>query len=620
MGPMKVVLTLKPQPGLKTKKKKARICVCGNFQQKKPSDLYYTANTDISSIRVVLAEAAQRPDYGVSNLDVATAFLNAPMPDSEEDAVYVKPPTLLQQFGLVQPSTYWRLCRALYGLRVSPRLWGKERDLQLSRMRFQIKHKKLKAMKLSIDVALWIVVDIHDEDFDHKRKPYGYLLTYVDDFLLVGPAHVRKAIEEEISRFWEIRIEGGVKQYDKKNPEASLTFLSTDIRSHPTCGGFTMTQEAFVRDVLKTWELTDCRPSLVPGIPTKVQLPAEDEQDPEDVHRAQKIAGSLIWLSTRTRPDITYAQSRISSMMTKAPKTAVREAMSVLRYLKGTKDVGLVFRQCANSGEVIAYTDANFSVKRSQTGAAVKLGDNLVTWRSMKQSEASVSSAESEVQALATTEVLADYIKTLRESLCLPTPVIELRCDNTAAIVLAIGEGSWRTKAAANKVNAVREKVEAGSIKVSYVGTKQQCADSLTKFLRGGPDQAKAREHLSLVSLEHYTKGRGVPAKAGKLRVRFGTTEVFHPRICRVICSDEGYLVSEPIGPGAGTPLSTLCHNKIGRNMSKLIHLLNSVIMSAQKKHFVSILDRPSHRVVRCTGRSRTMVKILWPDRDVKMT
>ena len=31
--PMKVVLTLKPIPGLTTKKKKARVCVCGNFQQ-----------------------------------------------------------------------------------------------------------------------------------------------------------------------------------------------------------------------------------------------------------------------------------------------------------------------------------------------------------------------------------------------------------------------------------------------------------------------------------------------------------------------------------------------------------------------------------------------------------
>ena len=78
-----------------------------------------------------------------------------------------------------------------------------------------------------------------------------------------------------------------------------------------------MSQEAFVRDVLKTWEMTDCKPVMVPEIPTTVELPEEEEQDPEDIHRAQKIAGSLIWLSTRTRPDITDAQSRISSMMTK---------------------------------------------------------------------------------------------------------------------------------------------------------------------------------------------------------------------------------------------------------------------------------------------------------------
>ena len=83
----------------------------------------------------------------------------------------------------------------------------------------------------------------------------------------------------------------------------------------------------------------------------------------------------------------------------------------------------------------------------------------------MKHTEISLSSAESEIHALASIEVLADYIQTLRESLCLPTPVLELMCDNKAAIVLATGEGSWRTKSATNKVYAVKEKVlwEVGS-------------------------------------------------------------------------------------------------------------------------------------------------------------
>ena len=525
--PMKVVLTLKPQKGLPTKKKKARVCVCGNFQQKKSTDLYYTANAEVGSIRVVLAEAAQHPDYGVSSMDVATAFLNAPMSEVEEEAVFVKPPKLLEQFHLIDQNTYWRLTRAVYGLRISPRLWGKERDLQLSKMRFKIRHKVLRAMRSTIDVALWTIVEDVVEDFDQNRRTYGHLLTYVDDFLIVGPANVRKAIEEEISRLWKVRIEGQVKQFDKHNPEASLTFLSTVIRSHPTRGGFTMCQEAFIRDILKTWEMADCKPLMVPGIPTTVELPEEKDQNPDDIHRAQKIAGSLIWLSTRTRPDITYAQSRISSMMLKAPKTAVLEALRVLRYLQGTKHYVLSFKPCRNHTDVIGYTDANHSPKRSQTGAVIKLGENVVAWKSTKQTEVSLSSAESEVQAMATTAVLADYITTLRESLCLPTPTVELRCDNTAAIVLATGEGSWRTKAAANKVNFIREKVEKGKLKISYVGTKSQCADSLTKFLRGGPEQNKAREHLSLVNLEDCTNGRDAHVKSGGLSDSVQVRKVF---------------------------------------------------------------------------------------------
>merc|ERR1712237_180004 len=103
--------------------------------------------------------------------------------------------------------------------------------------------------------------------------------------------------------------------------------------------------------------MSECKPSLLLGTSTTVELPVEDDQNPEDVHRAQKIAGTLIWLSTRTRPDITYAQSRISSMMTKAPKTA----LMVLRYLNGKKHVGLQCRPCNNHQVVIAYTDANSS-------------------------------------------------------------------------------------------------------------------------------------------------------------------------------------------------------------------------------------------------------------------
>ena len=70
-------------------------------------------------------------------------------------------------------------------------------------MRFRTKHRVLRAMQSSIDVALWMIIDDKESNFDHKRKTYGYLLTYVDGFLLVGPSHVQNAIGEKISRVWK---------------------------------------------------------------------------------------------------------------------------------------------------------------------------------------------------------------------------------------------------------------------------------------------------------------------------------------------------------------------------------------------------------------------------------
>ena len=105
--------------------------------------------------------------------------------------------------------------------------------------------------------------------------------------------------------------------------------------------------------------MAECRPALTPGeADGGVDLPCEgkpEELNPDDVRRVQKLAGSLIWLSTRTRPDISYAQSRISSMSTKAPTRALEEGLRVLRYLQGTKDIGLHYKACQGHEKVTAY-------------------------------------------------------------------------------------------------------------------------------------------------------------------------------------------------------------------------------------------------------------------------
>ena len=145
----------------------------------------------------------------------------------------------------------------------------------------------MKLYQSSIDVALWVIVEDKDEEFDHKKKPQGYILTYVDDFLIIACKNVRNAIEEDISSVWKIRVPGDLDQFEKKL-EKSVTFLSSTIRSHPKLGGFTMSQEEFIRYLLTTWEMSSCKSLATPGEPVSLELPKEENTRPDDVIRAQK--------------------------------------------------------------------------------------------------------------------------------------------------------------------------------------------------------------------------------------------------------------------------------------------------------------------------------------------
>ena len=105
--------------------------------------------------------------------------------------------------------------------------------------------------------------------------------------------------------------------------------------------------------------------------------PANEEKkntDPELVKQAQDVVGELLRLSTCSRPDIAFAVSRGASFTTSDPARAIRIAHKILRYLAGTRDVGLMFpsREYAESLEghvvpvsdlsrLLSYSDASFA-------------------------------------------------------------------------------------------------------------------------------------------------------------------------------------------------------------------------------------------------------------------
>ena len=103
---------------------------------------------------------------------------------------------------------------------------------------------------------------------------------------------------------------------------------------------------------------------------------------------------------------------------------------------------------------------------------------------------------------------------------------MEIRCDSSAAVTLATGEGSWKTESVANKVYYSREQVEFGLVKVHYVSTYLQAADSLTKFMRGGQEQKRAIELLGLDDVRKLKPGSS-EVQACNNPVRFQVNRIF---------------------------------------------------------------------------------------------
>jgi hypothetical protein len=111
------------------------------------------------------------------------------------------------------------------------------------------------------------------------------------------------------------------------------------------------------------------------------------------------------------------------------------------KYLKNVSGRGLFYRSSGNL-RVEVYTDTNWagstSNRKSTTSYYTFIGDNLVTWRSKKQSVVARSNAEAKYHAMAHTTCELTWLRTILQEFGLlvqgPTPRYR---DNQAVIHIA---------------------------------------------------------------------------------------------------------------------------------------------------------------------------------------
>lgn len=204
----------------------------------------------------------------------------------------------------------------------------------------------------------------------------------------------------------------------------------------------------------------------------------------------REAVGSLIYLATCTRPDLSFVVSKLSQHFAEPSEEHWNTVKHVFRYLKGTTNRGLCFKKddASNLG-LIVHSDADWagevSDRRSTTGYCVSLSDRspLVSWKSRKQPTVALSTCEAEYMALASAIQECMYLQQLLKGIdkyqYAPTKVYD---DNQGTIALARNPvNRQRCKHIDIKYHFIRETVSSGKISLEYCPTDNMIADLMTK-------------------------------------------------------------------------------------------------------------------------------------------
>ncbi|CAE7336713.1 unnamed protein product, partial [Symbiodinium sp. CCMP2592] len=450
--PSKVVLTKKPLDNdaevdpaepLSTWRAKARIVVCGNYEQNTvghdPDNA--SANPAIEHIRWSATCLASNPSWTGLVLDVTAAFLNAKMDNDAEGTTFFLDP-------------------------VSSGVWAIRKQ-------------------------------------GEPQSFFGAFDMYVDDGLIVGPVSLCQALAEVLLKTWQMKIQGflpsdglkvgeKVQVGDKQVPiRQELQFLEMVIRR--TEEGVSLHQHPWVETELERrgWAAVKGAANLPEVVEGQTVPVTRDDAYGADLHRAQSEIGSLFWLGLRTRPDLLATVGALSCMSTVDPRKTYKLATQVWRYVAGTRDKVLFFRAGGNLQEekLSIFGDASLApgASRSRTGVVVKLGGYTIAYRTQRQSLTAYSAFEAEVEAAATAYQLGTQVKLFVDKFLKKDVETELFGDNSAC-VSNLTKGSeyvqpTRTRHFGMRCSYLRDHLKNDGIPMLHMSGELIPADGLTKTL-----------------------------------------------------------------------------------------------------------------------------------------
>jgi hypothetical protein len=253
------------------------------------------------------------------------------------------------------------------------------------------------------------------------------LCLYVDGILIFGISlNVIKDVKEFLSQNLVMKDLG----------EADVILNIKLVREGD--GGVTLLQSHYVEDVLSRFGYSDWKPAPTPYDASTILK--KNKRIMRDQLKYSQIIGSLMYLASATRPDISFAVSKLSRFVSNPGDDHWRALERAMRYLKGTSNYEIHY--FGNLKVVEGYSDSNWISDADEIKATSEyvftLGGGAVSWKSCKQTILTRSTMKAELTTLDTTTVEAEWFRELLMDLPMvekPIPAILMNYDNETAII-----------------------------------------------------------------------------------------------------------------------------------------------------------------------------------------
>lgn len=211
----------------------------------------------------------------------------------------------------------------------APRCWNKRFDEFITNMKF---------VRSKSDHCLYTLIE---------GNSTMYLIVYVDDVLACSnDIKLLDAVQRKLFTEFEMKNLGTVKHF---------------VGLRITYDGDTMKidQQQYAERLLEAFQMSNCNPAVTPLIEGIQLNKGADDETTEQPFR--ELVGSLMYLMLGSRSDLCYALNYYSRFQDKATDDHYTHLKRVLRYVKGTLSLGLIYKRDNGQPILCGYVDSDFA-------------------------------------------------------------------------------------------------------------------------------------------------------------------------------------------------------------------------------------------------------------------